>query len=483
MIQKPLYSPSDPLSTHLPPLVFGTATLNYQFNRDPYALHPNALVSHALQSGVRAFDTSPYYGPAESILGTALSIPSTKTAFPRNTYHILTKVGRIAGDIFDYSPEWIRHSIKRSLARLKTDYLDVVYCHDVEFVSPAEVLKAVEELRKIRNETGSVKYVGISGYPVKLLAELAEMVLRETGEPLDVVMSYANYTLQNTRLLSEGLQRLIVAGVDVVPNASPLSMGLLRSQGVPIGSMGNWHPAPDALREKCLDVAHWVEHEWQGNEEGEKLETVAVRFALESWAIEGRDVGTFAPALPDLPQSKSKSKSKTRIGVSVMGVSAISELSATMCVWREIVDSLFSQSPSSPSSSSQQSSPTASPSLLKLQSSVREIFGSYADFTWSSPDEGYVNQRKHFGVTWPEAEELKVLKEKNRLNAKAEQIAGIGERARQEGEEAERKESEAEDIERREMVHVLSNGLTASVVRLKGTDPEIEHVELQVESK
>jgi aryl-alcohol dehydrogenase-like predicted oxidoreductase len=35
--------------------------------------------------------------------------------------------------------KWIRHSVRRSLQRLHTDYLDVVYCHDVEFVTAAEV--------------------------------------------------------------------------------------------------------------------------------------------------------------------------------------------------------------------------------------------------------------------------------------------------------------------------------------------------------
>ena len=110
----------------------------------------------------------------------------------------------------------------------------------------AKLIELTDEYR-IRDEEGTIKYVGISGYPVPVLCDLAEMILRETGEPLDVVMSYANFTLQNTRLMSDGIPRLVAAGVDVVPNASPLGMGLLRSQGPPIGAMGNWHPAPDGL--------------------------------------------------------------------------------------------------------------------------------------------------------------------------------------------------------------------------------------------
>lgn len=37
---------------------------------------------------------------------------------------------------FDYTPITIRRSVRRSLQRLHTQYLDVVYLHDVEFVAP-----------------------------------------------------------------------------------------------------------------------------------------------------------------------------------------------------------------------------------------------------------------------------------------------------------------------------------------------------------
>ena len=46
----------------------------------------------------------------------------------------MTKCGRYGTAKFDYSPATIRESVTRSLERLKTDYLDTVYLHDVEFV-------------------------------------------------------------------------------------------------------------------------------------------------------------------------------------------------------------------------------------------------------------------------------------------------------------------------------------------------------------
>jgi aryl-alcohol dehydrogenase-like predicted oxidoreductase len=106
-----------------------TATFNYQYNADPYELDTTGLVQQALEYGIRAFDTSPYYGPSEEILGAALDTPFVRSNVPREQYFLLTKVGRIAGDEFDYSKEWVRQSVARSLQRLKTEYLDVVYCH------------------------------------------------------------------------------------------------------------------------------------------------------------------------------------------------------------------------------------------------------------------------------------------------------------------------------------------------------------------
>jgi aryl-alcohol dehydrogenase-like predicted oxidoreductase len=383
------------LSETLPPLVFGTATFNFQFNPDPFALPTTHLVHRALSHGIRAFDTSPYYGPAEDLLGTALDTDFVRSHFPRSSYHILTKVGRLAASEFDYSPSWVRHSVRRSLRRLHTSYLDVVFCHDVEFVSAAEVLEAVRELRRIRDEDGTIKYVGISGYPVHVLCDLAEMVLRETGEPLDTIMSYANFTLQNTRLSTEGLPRLVAAGVDVVLNASPLGMGLLRRQGVPVGALGNWHPAPDELRKAIYLAGQYTD------KVGEKLEVVAVRFALESWLREGAKVGTHGDPLGPSGDTYSTAwPSRDRLGVSVMGVSKLEELDETMRVWRSVLDGFADDLDAEAGTitpgdavSDHDWSLQRRRRIRTLAKGIRDVIGDAADFTWESPAKDFVNQR------------------------------------------------------------------------------------------
>ena len=112
----------------------------------------------------------------------------------------MTKCGRYGPkrEDWDYSPATLRASVQRSLARLHTDYLDVVYLHDIEFVCatvgpnvPGDqtlalgerkaeyglvegeeakiwgegdqvILDAVAELRKMQEE-GIVKAIGITG--------------------------------------------------------------------------------------------------------------------------------------------------------------------------------------------------------------------------------------------------------------------------------------------------------------------------------
>ncbi|KAI4132324.1 MAG: hypothetical protein LQ338_000785 [Usnochroma carphineum] len=385
-----------PLSTLLPPLICGTATFNNQYNPDPYALPTTAIVHEAFSLGVRAFDTSPYYGPAEDLLGAALNTPLVHQNFPRRDYFLLTKVGRISGDEFDYSVSWVRHSVQRSLERLRTDYLDVVYCHDVEFVSPAEVLTAVTELRRIRDDTGVVKYVGVSGYPVTTLCELAEMILEKTGEPLDVVMSYANFTLQNTRLASVALPRLEAAGVAVVPNASVLGMGLLRRKGVPIGAQGDFHPSPKELRTAIQAASAWSDmQEIKDN----RIEKVAIRWAFENWMREGASVGSRGDPASGIPWQREKIEKYggTKLGVSVMGVSNTEELHETMRVWRSILDGLEDGEKTAVESGRGTNDRAWSLQRQKdvevLATGIRKILGEWVDYSWPSPAPGFVNKR------------------------------------------------------------------------------------------
>jgi D-arabinose 1-dehydrogenase len=383
-----------PLSSILPPLVFGTATFNNQYNTDPFALDTTGLVTSALTHGIRAFDTSPYYGPSEQLLGDALATPFVRETFPRNSYMILTKVGRIGGDEFNYSKEWVRQSVQRSLERLHGEYLDLVYCHDVEFVSPAEVLEAITELRRIRDEEGTIRYIGISGYPLDVLGDMAELILRETGEPLDAVQSYANFTLQNQTLAGpRGILRLKNAGVDVVPNASILGMGLLRRDGVPVGGLGDFHPAPSSLREAVRKASDFCDAY------GERIEVMAIRFALETWISAGARCGSKGDPASGVPWKHESidDVGGSKLGVSVIGVSRAQELEKTMLVWRSILDGLEGGQETAVQAGrwyrAWEWSTNRRTAVRILAEGVQEVLGDGFGFAWASPGPGYVNTR------------------------------------------------------------------------------------------
>lgn len=399
--QIPVIMPSkvdiEPIENILPPLIFGCATFNVQFNKDPYALDTTGLVKQALTLGVRAFDTSPYYGPSEELLSAALNSEEIRHTWPREKYYVLTKVGRVAGDEFDYSPEWVRYSVQRSLQRFKTSYLDVVYCHDVEFVSPDEAVQAVRELRRIRDEEHSIKYVGISGYPLEVLCRIAERVVRETGEPLDAVMSYGHFTLQNTTLVAAA-ERFRAAGVKVVPNASPLGMGLLRKTG-PNTETSDWHPAPYPLRAAVQRASDFCE------EHEENISVVGYRYSLENWLKAGSIVGTYGDPAPGATWKATQTIQElggNKLGVSVMGVSTLAELTKTMAVWRSILDGAENGQKVADAEGRWRKAHEWSLNRRKaielLAEGVKETLGEHYNYSWSSPPPDFVNARKHFGV-------------------------------------------------------------------------------------
>ncbi|KAF9042553.1 Aldo/keto reductase [Hymenopellis radicata] len=115
-------------------LVIEGEVLSNQYNTDDHleSTVPLRVVRLAFRYGIRTIDTSIYYGPSELVLEKALQ--AIKEEFPRSSYQIMTKCGRVSANEFNYHPDAIRDSVKRSLERLQTDYLDTVYLHDTEFV-------------------------------------------------------------------------------------------------------------------------------------------------------------------------------------------------------------------------------------------------------------------------------------------------------------------------------------------------------------
>lgn len=257
--------------TDTPPLVIGGAVFNTQYSDDPESLPIKEILKVAFSKGLVALDTSPYYGQSEELIGSALS--QIQEEWPREKYFICTKAGRIRLNDFDYSRELVRRSVLRSLQRLKTNYLDLVYLHDIEFVSEQETYEALKELVALKKE-GVIKNIGVTGYPVDYLLKIAigckTTYAAEIG-PLDAILSYSNGCLQNTKLFDAQDDFLNKAGVTKVFNGSIISMSLLRS-----GKTHDFHPAPQDLKDVCDQIAQKLLKEDQV-----ELADLATKYAIE----------------------------------------------------------------------------------------------------------------------------------------------------------------------------------------------------------
>ena len=262
----------------LPRVIIGGTAFSYQYQATPDNIPCADLLRHAFTRGITAIDTARYYGPSEAILGKALE--EIASDWPRSSYFLQTKCGRNGIDEFDYSPAWIEQSVRESMERLRTKYLDCVLLHDVEFVSADQVMEAVQVLFRLRDE-GFIRKIGISGLPIDLLYQLAVRILLYTGRPLDVVLSYCNLTLQNTALLDYVDQFTRDARVSTLLNASPLAMGLLRSQDPPA-----WHPASKDLREAVRHASNVC-----GKVHGRELANVALEYTFSKWSQGSTIVG------------------------------------------------------------------------------------------------------------------------------------------------------------------------------------------------
>jgi len=186
----------------------------------------------ALELGMNFIDTSPFYGRgmSEVLLGLALK------GVPRDSYLLGTKLGRYTATHFDFSARRVVESVDVSLERMHVDHLDIILCHDFEFVNMQQIVdETLPALRKIQQQ-GKVRFVGISGYPMKAFKFVADRA------PLDCILSYNHYTLQNT-MLADLAPYLKDKGIGIM-NAAPFSARLLTNAPLP-----KWHKATPEVRE------------------------------------------------------------------------------------------------------------------------------------------------------------------------------------------------------------------------------------------
>src|SRR3954471_13078856 len=256
----------------VPILSFGASSLGQEFRS---VTLDDALksVAVALDCGLNFIDTSPFYGRgmSEVLLGVALK------GVPRDSYTLCTKLGRYDLTHFDFSAKRVAESVDVSLHRLGTDHLDIVLCHDIEFVPMQQIVdETLPALRKIQ-QAGKVRYIGFSGYPMKIFRFICDQT------DVDCVLSYNQYTLQNTRFADEAVPYLKSKGVGVM-SAGPFSARLLTNAPLPA-----WLKEPENVKSAARKAAEHCASR------GVDIAQLALQFALANEDITTTVSGSANP--------------------------------------------------------------------------------------------------------------------------------------------------------------------------------------------
>lgn len=255
----------------LPVLSFGASSLGAEF-RQVDLNEAIRSVHVALDLGMNFIDTSPFYGRgmSEVLLGIALR------DIPRDRYLLGTKLGRYHLQHFDFSAKRVAESIDVSLTRMGVDHLDIILCHDIEFVDMSQVVEeTLPALRKIQQQ-GKVRFIGVSGYPMNIFKYILDRA------ELDVILSYNHYTIQNT-MLADLAPYLKQKGVGIL-NAAPFSARLLTNAPLP-----KWHRATPQVRQLCRDAADYCAAK------GVDIAQLAIQFSIANRDLATCVVGSANP--------------------------------------------------------------------------------------------------------------------------------------------------------------------------------------------
>jgi aryl-alcohol dehydrogenase-like predicted oxidoreductase len=169
-----------------------------------------SIVAHAREHGVNYIDTL--------------------LAGQRHDWVLATKLGNKMSDRVNesrYSRAWMLREVEASLARLRTDHVDILYLHrDYEGMDLEEPLFAIDALLR----AGKIRYWGLSNFRGWRIAEMVHGA-RRIGMPGPVVCQ-PYYNLLNRMPEVEILPACMHYGLGVTPY-SPVARGVLTGKYLP----------------------------------------------------------------------------------------------------------------------------------------------------------------------------------------------------------------------------------------------------------
>jgi len=232
-------------------------------------------VREALARGISFFDTADVYGlgRSEELLGRALG-------GRRNEAVIASKFG-VRYDAqgrtkFDNSGKWIRSALDASLARLRTDRIDLYQLHYGDGQTPLD--DVLSELDRARSE-GKIRYAGVTN--VDLLAEGID-------EPIPWLISFSHeYSL--ARRTSETAIQLTMNTLGMMfLSWGSLGQGILSGRYTGAEAFGdNDRRSRQVYRNfrgddlsRCMRIVHYLQ-EIRPHYPGRSISQLAVRWILD----------------------------------------------------------------------------------------------------------------------------------------------------------------------------------------------------------
>jgi aryl-alcohol dehydrogenase-like predicted oxidoreductase len=234
------------------------------------------VLGAVLDGGINLIDTSPDYGRSEELIGKYLS-------HRRDEFFLASKCGcplelpdTPPPYPHDYSPDNIRAGVERSLARLRTDRLDLVQVHMSPSKEQLEEHQTVQVLQEMRDE-GKIRFIGMSG----IIPNLADHIAMDVFEVFQIPYSAVQREHEDliAAAASAGAGTLIRGGA---------------ARGAPAGDKG-WQQGPIGLREGE------GQRRWESAGVAELLDGMSpmefvLRFTLSNPGLSSTIVGTSNPA-------------------------------------------------------------------------------------------------------------------------------------------------------------------------------------------
>ena len=181
-----------------------------------------ASIERAVELGINFIDTSNVYpdgkyGVSEAILGSILADKRDQLVV---TTKIFNPTGPHANDR-GLSRVHLMREIDRSLGRLRTDYVDVLFLHEPDPRTPLEEsLRALDAIIK----AGKARYVGLSRFHAWQAVEAQWIADRHHLEPVSVLQGHYNLIYREAELELLPMVRHFGYGLMTF---GPLAIGLL----------------------------------------------------------------------------------------------------------------------------------------------------------------------------------------------------------------------------------------------------------------